>query len=209
MADQPSLFLPTVIDPIGEEGLGPLRKRCLACTKCDLAQTRTQAVFGEGNSESPDICFVGEAPGGYEDETGKPFVGRAGQLLMRMIQAMGYEREQVYLCNVVGCRPPDNRTPEKHEIQACSEFLLGQVRAVRPKVIVALGATALGAMLGKPKKIGDARGKWFEFEGIPMLPTFHPSAVARAERDPNYVDMKKMVWADLQMVLVKLGKKVT
>lgn len=207
MGDQPSLFLPTVIDPIGEEGLVPLRKRCLECTRCDLALTRTKAVFGEGNANNPDVCFIGEAPGGQEDETGRPFIGRAGQLLMKMIKAMGYEREDIYLCNVVNCRPPENRVPEKQEVEKCEEYLLGQIRTIRPKTLVALGGTALSALMGGKKKITEMRGKWLVYEGIPLMPTFHPSAVARAERDPNYLDMKKMVWSDLQQVTAKLGRQ--
>ncbi len=210
MADpHPSLFLPTVvIDPAGDEGLAPLKKRCLDCTKCELSKWRTNAVFGEGNAHNPDICFIGEAPGSNEDNCGRPFVGRSGQLLDKMITAMGYTRSEVYLTNVVACWPPDNRPPEKKEIEACEEYWLGQIRAIRPQVIVGLGITAVSAMIGGRKKINEIRGRWLEYEGIPLMPTLHPSALVRAQNDPSYKDLKKMVWGDLQLVLAKLGKSV-
>lgn len=207
MSDQPGLFLPTVIDPVGEEGLVTLRKRCQDCRRCELGKTRTQAVFGEGNADEPDICFIGEAPGAHEDEVGRPFIGRAGQYLMKMIKAMGYAREEVYLCNAVACRPPDNRPPEKGEMEACNDYVIGQVRAVRPKAIVVLGASAYSALFGGKKKITEVRGKWQTFEGIPTLATYHPSYVIRMERDPTHLDIKKTVWGDLQMVMSKVGKR--
>ena len=201
------MFLSSVIDPSGEEGLAPLRKRCSNCTKCDLSKTRTNVVFGEGNCEQPDICFVGEAPGHNEDEQGAPFVGRSGEMLTKIIEAMRYRRDEVYVCNAVACRPPGNRPPEKHELASCNEFLLGQIRAVRPKVIVALGASAVASMTGSKKVIRDLRGKWLEWEGIPVMPTYHPSSLIKQQADGK--EMKKFVWADMQMVLTKLGRKKT
>lgn len=206
MGEQNSLFGSSVIDPEGEDGLGPLRKKCAECTKCDLAKNRVTAVFGEGNGNCPDLFFIGEAPGPSEDLQGRPFVGRAGMLLDRMIGAMGYRREDVYLCNAVNCRPDNNRPPEKREIEACFEYLIGQVRAVRPKVIVALGATAFASLFGGKKKITEIRGKWQEFEGIPVLPTYHPVTLTQAEHEPQFRDLKKIVWGDLQLALNKLGR---
>lgn len=206
LVHQSSLFALNVIDPLGEEGLAPLRKRCLSCTKCELSKTRTHVVFGEGNSESPDICFIGEGPGGTEDETGRPFSGPAGRQLTRIVEAMGYRRDEVYICNAVNCRPPGNRIPEKFEVEACHEFLLGQIRAVKPKLLVALGASALKAITGTRRafKVQEVRGKWQEFEGLPLMPTYHPSALLRPENQ----GLKKLVWADMKMVLTKLGRPI-
>lgn len=202
MSDQPLLFLPIVLD----EGLEYLKKRCASCTKCELHRKRTNAVFGEGNPTNPDVCFIGEAPGYTEDIEGRPFVGRSGQFLDRMISAMGYKREELYMLNVTACRPPDSRAPTQPECDACEEFWLGQIRAIKPKVLVTLGATAFSALKGGKKKIHELRGKWFEFNGIPLMPTLHPSQVVRAEKDLNFRDLKKMVWGDLQNVLAKLGR---
>lgn len=182
----------------------PLRRSCESCTKCVLAQSRTKSVFGSGCATEPPVCFIGEAPGQNEDLTGEPFVGRAGQVLTRMIAAMGYTRDQIYLCNVTKCRPPDNRPPTKEECEACNDYLIAQIRAVRPKILVSLGSTATNALLGGKKKIVDIRGKWVEYLGIPLMPTYHPSALARAEQDPNYTELRKSVWADLQMVMHRL-----
>lgn len=206
MADQPSLFVSNIMSPTGEDGLLPLRKKCLDCSRCELAKERKNIVFGEGNPNCPDVCFVGEAPGAQEDEEARPFVGRAGQFLMRIIKAMGYERSDIYLCNAVACRPPLNRTPEKIEIDACEEYLAGQIRAVRPKAIVALGGSAARALMGGKKKISEIRGKWFFYNEIPLMPTLHPSAVIRAEREANFSDIKRLVWGDMQLVLARLGK---
>lgn len=202
MAEQPSLF---GLDPKGNAGLIHLRRSCETCTKCVLAKTRTQVVFGEGNAEAPSVCFIGEGPGETEDETGRPFVGRAGHVLNNMIKLMGLNREDVFITNVVKCRPPFNRPPTKGEVDACRDYLIAQIRAIQPRVLVCLGASAVNALLGGKKKIGEVRGKWFEYLNIPLIATYHPSAIARAEREPNYNDMKKVVWGDLQLVLNKLG----
>jgi uracil-DNA glycosylase family 4 len=208
-AKQPSLFLPSAIDPRGNDGLLPLKKRCLECVKCDLAKTRTNVVFGEGNADSPLVAFVGEAPGATEDRTGRPFCGSAGQKLTQMIQAMGLKREDVYICNAVNCRPPENRPPEKHELKACYEYLLGQLRAVKPKTIVALGASSVHALIGGSKKIGELRGKWLEWEGLPVMPTYHPSYLLRIEYQADGKEIKKMAWGDLQMVMHKVGLRTS
>ncbi len=185
------------------------------CTRCVLHQQgRKQIVFGVGNVR-PEIMFVGEAPGADEDEQGEPFVGRAGQLLNNMIQAMGIKREDVYIANVCKCRPPGNRTPEKEESDTCSPFLMRQIAVVRPKVIVALGAVASKAMLGLNDSMANLRGKIYDFtpkiaEGLPedigfttkLVVTYHPAYLLR---DPR---QKKEAWKDLQMVMKYLGMKV-
>ena len=211
MQGQSALFGKAEIDPVGEEGLSGLRRRCLSCRKCDLSKTRNKAVFGEGNVNQPLVCFVGEAPGGTEDDTGRPFVGRAGQFLDRVIHAMKFKREEVYVCNAVACRPPGNRKPEKQELDACFEYLVGQLRAIRPRIIVALGGTAVSAFFGGKPEITKIRGKWMEWEGTPLMPTFHPSYLLRRSRDPaterpfpDFVDLKKAMWSDMQQVLQKV-----
>lgn len=198
------LFSSEVMDPTGETGLAPLRKKCLACVKCELNKNRTLVVFGEGNSNKPPIAFIGEAPGDAEDRSGRPFVGNAGKLLDRMIVAMGFAREDVYVLNAVNCRPKDNRTPEKQELEACYEYLLGQLRAVQPKVIVTLGGSATRALLKTTKGITEMRGKWKEWESIPVMPTFHPSFLLR---DPTK-DSRALTWVDLKQVCGKLGHSI-
>ena len=206
MQPQSVLFPQAVIDSVSTEGLNGLRRRCLECVKCDLALTRNKAVFGEGNADSPPICFVGEGPGGTEDDTGRPFVGPAGRFLDKVIAAMKYRREDVYICNAVNCRPPENRKPEKRELDACFEYLVGQLRAVRPKTIVALGGSAVAAFFGGKPEISKMRGKWLEWEGIPVMPTFHPSYLIRNQSSPDFVELKKLMWSDMQQVLHKLGR---
>lgn len=171
-----------------------------SCTRCGLAGTRTQTVFARGNPAS-EICFVGEGPGVDEDAQGLPFVGKAGQLLDRMIAGMGYGRDDVYICNIVKCRPPENRKPEPNEMAACSPYLAAQLALVKPKVLVALGATALQGLTGVSEGITRARGKWKFYKGsIPLMPTFHPAYVLRQE------SAKREVWNDLKEVLRHLGK---
>ncbi|MDF7807514.1 uracil-DNA glycosylase [Pontiellaceae bacterium B12219] len=170
------------------------------CTNCDLCQARTTTVPGEGKSDAPDILFVGEGPGAEEDMQGRPFVGKAGQLLDKMIEAMGYAREDVYIANVVKCRPPNNRKPVKDEMKMCLPYLRQQIALIRPKLIVGLGGTAIEGLLGKPVSITRMRGVWQEYAGIKLMPTFHPSYLLR---DPS---KKKEVWTDLKLVLAELGK---
>jgi DNA polymerase len=155
-------------------------------------------VFGSGKPSKPRIAFVGEAPGKNEDETGEPFIGKAGILLDSMISAMKLKRDDLYICNVVNCRPPENRTPYPDEVVACSPFLFGQLRAVEPECIVALGASAARALLRAKRSIKDMRGKWHDWEGIPLRVTFHPAFLLR---DPQ---KKREAWGDLQEVMAKL-----
>ncbi len=179
-----------------------LIKRILNCTFCPLYRGRTQAVPGEGNRKA-ELMFVGEAPGRDEDLQGRPFVGRAGQLLTKIIQAMGFEREQVYIANVIKCRPPENRTPKPDEVKACSPYLIKQIELVRPKVIVALGKVAAEFLLQTNKSMSELRGNFGEYNGIPVMPTFHPSYLVRNEGNK---EIKRMVWEDMKKVLKLLGR---
>lgn len=160
--------------------LASMRERALACKACKLCETRKNVVFGEGNGDRPKIAFIGEAPGATEDVQGRPFIGASGKLLDRMIAKMGLDRaKDCYILNVVACRPPENRTPEPAEMMACLPFFFGQLRIIRPQVIITLGATAANALLSKDKPMHDLRGKWFKWEHIPVRPTFHPSYLLR------------------------------
>lgn len=173
------------------------------CHRCGLAETRTQTVFSRGDPFA-ELCFVGEGPGADEDRLGEPFVGAAGQLLDRMIAAMGFGRDEVYVCNIVKCRPPDNRKPTPEEMAACKGHLVQQLDLCRPKYIVALGATAVQGLLGTTEGIMKLRGKWKLYRGIPVMPTYHPAYLLRqpeANRGP-----KRDVWEDLKQVMVRLGK---
>jgi DNA polymerase len=171
-----------------------------ACRACKLCQGRTTTVPGEGSPETP-LVFVGEGPGEEEDRTGRPFVGPAGQLLSRMIAAMGFAREQVYICNVVKCRPPGNRNPEPDEVAACLPFLETQLDILRPQVICTLGNVPLRALLGADTPgITRMRGQRRDWRGIPLVPTFHPSYLLR---NP---EAKKPCWDDLKQVLAVLGR---
>ncbi|HEX5434270.1 MAG TPA: uracil-DNA glycosylase [Candidatus Angelobacter sp.] len=168
------------------------------CTRCRLHKGRTKLVFGVGNPEA-ELMFVGEGPGADEDAQGEPFVGRAGQLLNNMISAMGLKREDVYIANVVKCRPPGNRTPEKDECDTCSPFLLRQIEVVKPKVVVALGAVAAKNLLAVNDSMANLRGRWYDFRGARLAVTYHPAYLLR---DPR---QKKEAWKDLQMVMKYLG----
>jgi uracil-DNA glycosylase family 4 len=169
------------------------------CTRCPLHQQgRKQIVFGVGNPQA-DLMFIGEAPGADEDLQGEPFVGRAGQLLNNMIKAMGIQREDVYIANIIKCRPPGNRTPERDECETCSPFLMRQIAAIKPKVIVALGAVAAKTLLAVNAPMSELRGRWFDFRGTKLAVTYHPAFLLR---DPR---QKKETWKDLQMVMKDLG----
>lgn len=197
-----------------ESQLLAIREYIGECTRCRLSKARNNIVFGTGNVHA-DLMFVGEGPGADEDEQGLPFVGRAGQLLNNMIAAMGLRREDVYIANIVKCRPPQNRTPERDECETCIPFLLRQIAAIRPKVIVALGATAARNLLAINSPMGELRGRWYDFrvnvtsEGRPdpdgftvkLAVTYHPAFLLR---DPR---QKKETWKDLQMVMNYLGLK--
>jgi len=186
----------------GSPPLLALREELGECTRCKLAGGRTRLVFGVGNPQA-ELMFVGEGPGADEDRQGEPFVGRAGQLLTKMIEAMGYRRGDVYIANVVKCRPPENRNPEPDEMDACEPFLRGQIAAIRPRVIVALGKTAVQALLRDTTAISRLRGRWFSYEGVRLMPTFHPAYLLRSP------DEKRKAWEDLQHVMKELGKPVT
>jgi DNA polymerase len=171
------------------------------CTRCRLhKQGRKQIVFGVGNPRA-DLMFIGEAPGADEDTQGEPFVGRAGQLLTNMIKAMGLSREDVYIANIIKCRPPNNRTPERDECETCSPFLMRQIEVVAPKAIVALGAVAAKTLLAINAPMSELRGRWYDFRGTKLAVTYHPAFLLR---DPR---QKKETWKDLQMVMKELGLK--
>jgi DNA polymerase len=174
------------------------------CTKCGLAETRTKTVFARGNPNAK-LVFVGEAPGADEDEQGRPFVGRAGQLLDKMIGAMGLDPEtDVYVCNIIKCRPPGNRKPELQEIETCIPYLHEQLAALSPKVIVAMGNTAVSALLDTKLGITKLRGAWKLYKGkVPVMPTYHPSYLIRPSAQQT--EAKKQAWEDLQAVMKELG----
>jgi uracil-DNA glycosylase len=182
--------------------LQALRDHIGDCRRCRLCEKRTQIVFGVGDPKAR-VMFVGEGPGAEEDRQGEPFVGRAGQLLTDIItKGMGLKRSDVYIANVVKCRPPDNRVPEPDEMAACIPFLEAQIEAIAPEVIVALGATAVQGLLGVKVQITKFRGEWTNFKGTPLMPTFHPSYLLR---NPS---AKKEVWTDIQTVMKRLGMEV-
>lgn len=174
-----------------------LTEEITRCQKCRLCAGRTYPVPGEGNPHAR-LMFIGEGPGHDEDQTGRPFVGRAGQLLDKMIGAIGLSREDVFIANVVKCRPPQNRAPEADEVAACMPYLRAQVGLIRPQVIVLLGSSALGAILGPEHRITRERGAWVERKGVWFMPTFHPAALLRDE------SKKRPVWEDLKKVRDKL-----
>lgn len=197
---------PPLVEPIEpaerDRRLALLKGEVAGCTACRLHATRTQTVFSRGTGSS-GIAFVGEGPGADEDAQGDPFVGKAGQLLDRMIEAMGFDRDQVYVANIVKCRPPDNRKPTPDEMAACMPFLEQQLDLVQPQVIVALGATAVQGLLGTSEGITRLRGRWKLYRGrIAVMPTFHPAYLLRTP------SAKREVWNDLQAVLRQMGLPV-
>jgi uracil-DNA glycosylase len=192
----PSLF--ATFDKVPDDTLLKIRTDLGECTRCKLHTTRNKIVFGDGNPKA-ELVFVGEGPGHDEDMQGLPFVGRAGKLLTQMIEAMGLQRKDVYICNVVKCRPPENRAPEKDEVEQCSPFLLRQIDAIAPKVIVCLGSTAAQTVLETSRGISQFRGQWLEFRGRKLMATYHPAYLLR---NPS---AKSEVWKDLQKVMAVLG----
>lgn len=180
-----------------------LEETILNCQKCPLAKTRTHAVPGEGNLDA-DLMFVGEAPGRDEDIQGRPFVGRAGQLLTKIIHAMKFQREEVYITNVVKCRPPGNRNPQGDEIASCKDYLLTQIERIQPKVIVTLGKVAADFFIRSSLGMTALRGDFYDFHNIKVMPTFHPSYLIRNEGNRK---LKKMVWEDMKQVMSFLGIK--
>lgn len=181
------------------DALAKIRAEVEQCTSCRLAQGRTRTVFSRGSAFAP-VAFVGEGPGRDEDLQGLPFVGAAGQLLDRIIGAMGLNEDEVWVGNVVKCRPPNNRVPAPDEMGACGGYLKRQLSLVRPKLIVALGKTAAGYLLGSDASMSRMRGKWFEWHGVPLLPTWHPAYLLRTP------DAKRDTWEDMKRVLERLGR---
>jgi len=181
-----------------KQKLAELKKELSNCMRCGLHKGRQNIVFGVG-CENADLVFVGEAPGASEDVLGEPFVGRSGKLLTKMIEAMGLLREQVYICNVVKCRPPENRDPTPDEVKTCEPFLKRQLAIIKPKVIVALGRYACQCLLHSTEPMGEIRGKWAVYDGIELMPTFHPAYLLRSP------SKKKVVWEDLQKVMERLN----
>jgi uracil-DNA glycosylase family 4 len=173
------------------------------CKRCDLHKTRNKVVFGTGNSENPDIAFLGEGPGKDEDESGFPFVGQSGKTLTSLIEKLGYSRLDLYILNVVNCRPPSNRDPLPEEIEACSVFYRSQLKAIAPKTIVCLGSVAARTLLKKPSttKISDLRGRWWVWNRVPVRVTYHPAFLLRSPQ------MKHKTWADMQEVMKKLKNR--
>src|SRR6266511_1041318 len=188
------------------EGAGPTQNSLLAelqrivtaCEKCRLARTRTQVVYGVG-SPNADLMFIGEAPGRDEDIQGEPFVGRAGQLLTDIIKAMKLTRDDVYIANIIKCRPPENRNPEPDEIEECRPFIRRQIEVIQPKVIVTLGRIALQSLMERGYAISGARGQWLDFHGIKVMPTYHPAYLLRTP------SARKDVWADMKKVMAELS----
>ena len=193
------------------EKLAALREQALACTRCpNLVASRTQVVFGVGNPFA-EVMFVGEAPGEKEDLLGEPFVGRAGQMLTKIINAMEYQREDIFIGNVLKCRPnmppntPGNRKPKLEEMTTCLPWLREQINLIKPRVLVALGATALEGLLGKTVPMKEARGCWFDFQGIPTMVTYHPAYLLYS---PSLTEKRK-VWEDMLLVIEKIGRPIS
>ena len=200
----PRVSPPAEPEPAGIEVTGKTLKEIAqqisTCTACALKASRKNTVPGEGNPNQPDILFIGEAPGIEDDAQGRPFSGEAGALLDKMIAAMGYRREDVFITTVAKCLPPDSRIPLPEELATCMPHLKAQIALIQPKTIVALGKTAVESLLGKPVAITRMRGTWNTYEGVDLMPTFHPGYLLKAPTK------KREVWADLQAVLAKLGK---
>ncbi len=194
----PPLFEP---EPAAREDLETVRRDLGECTRCKLHRKRHKIVFGAGNPRA-ELIFVGEGPGHDEDMQGLPFVGRAGKLLTQMIEAMSLTREDVYIANIVKCRPPENRQPQEDEIAMCRPFLERQLGAIQPKIIICLGSTAAQTLLGTKKSISAFRGQWFDYSGAKLIPTYHPAYLLR---NPN---AKSDVWTDLKKVMAALGLKL-
>ncbi len=176
-----------------------LKKEVLSCTKCELHKTRTHAVFGAGNTKAR-LMFVGEAPGMQEDLQGLPFVGKAGALLTKIIESIGLKRKDVYIANVLKCRPPDNRNPLPTEILTCEEYLVKQISLIKPEVICALGKFAAQTLLRTVEPISKIRGRFYDYHGAKLIPTFHPAYLLRNPQD------KKLVWEDMKKIKKELSK---
>ena len=195
---QPAAEPKVVEDTEAKTLLGELEAIAVVCVKCKLSKSRTQVVYGVGNPNA-DLMFIGEAPGRDEDLKGEPFVGRAGQLLTDIIKAMKLTRDDVYIANVIKCRPPENRNPEPDELEACRPYIQRQVEIIQPKVIVTLGRFALQSLTGKSYGISSARGNWLDYNGVKVMPTYHPAYLLRTP------SAKKDVWEDMKLVMVELA----
>ncbi|MBE2179233.1 MAG: uracil-DNA glycosylase [Chthoniobacterales bacterium] len=207
----PQAAAPATAPGRNADTLAAIQEEVRTCRLCEhLAASRTQTVFGVGNPQA-DLMFVGEAPGADEDRLGEPFVGRAGELLTKIIQAMGLSRDDVYIANVLKCRPdmpkgaPGNRPPTPQEMERCLPYLRRQIALIRPRVLVALGKTAMVGLVGADEPMGAMRGRWFSFEGIPLLPTYHPSYLLRNGAPAE----KRKVWEDMLLVMEKLGLTIS
>lgn len=198
-ADNEPLVRPPAFTGGDEHDLEAVRTELGDCRRCPLGDRRQHLVFGEGNP-SAELVFVGEAPGADEDAQGRPFVGRAGQLLTKIIAAMGLKREEVYICNILKCRPPGNRNPLPDEIAACEPFLIRQLGVIRPRVICAMGSIAAHALLKSEAPISVLRGRFHSYQGIPLMPTYHPAYLLR---NPG---AKKQVWEDVQGIMKRLDE---
>lgn len=191
-------------DAVASSKLGLLeelhRRHDAECPHCTRATAHTRTVFGEGNPDAR-VMFVGEAPGAEEDRTGRPFVGRSGELLDKMIASMGLKREDVYIANVLKARPPDNATPTTDEAAKCGPYLRKQIRIIRPEALITLGKPAAQLLLDTREAMGALRGRWFEYEGIPLMPTFHPAYLLRQYTAEN----RTKVWSDIKLVMERLG----
>lgn len=183
-----------------QEELDSLEQEALQCKKCPLYKTRTHLVFGEGSPDA-ELMFVGEAPGRDEDLHGKPFIGRAGKLLTKIINAMNLKREDVYIANILKDRPPNNRNPKDSEIESCIEYLRKQIKIIEPKVICALGSFAAKELLNEESSISKLRGKFYDYEGIKFMPTYHPAYLLRNSHG------KKFVWEDMKKIMKELNIK--
>lgn len=183
--------------------LGEIERQVLGCRLCPLHKLRTRAVPGEGNPLA-ELMFIGEGPGRDEDLQGRPFVGRAGQLLRKIIAAMTFREDEVYITNMVKCRPPENRVPHREEIETCLPYLVRQIGLIKPKVIVTLGKTPTEHFVPGRAAMGELRGKFGDYKGIPVMPTFHPSYLVRNEGNR---EIRRMVWEDMQKVMALLGRK--
>ncbi|HZB25110.1 MAG TPA: uracil-DNA glycosylase [Vicinamibacterales bacterium] len=193
-ASSPANAVPAVFSRSGAEALAAIREDIGDCTRCKLhTQGRQQIVYGVGNADA-DLMFVGEAPGADEDVQGIPFVGRAGQLLTKIIEAIDLQRGDVYIANVIKCRPPGNRNPDPDEVEACEGFLFRQIDSIRPKVIVALGTFAAKALLKTQEPISRLRGRVYDYRGAKLIPTFHPAFLLRSP------ERKRDVWEDMKKV---------
>jgi uracil-DNA glycosylase family 4 len=193
----PAVDVPSSPSRAAREDLEAIRQDIGDCQRCKLARTRTNIVFGSGNPNA-ELVFVGEAPGYDEDQQGLPFVGRAGQLLTKIIESIGLKREDVYICNVLKCRPPDNRNPEPDEVGCCNPFLRRQLAAIRPKIVCCLGTFAAQTVLQTAAPISRLRGKFFEMDGMRAIATFHPAYLLRSP------EKKREVWEDMKQIRAEL-----